>query len=39
MDELSEYKPLARVVLPDVTDIPCYGLTLIVGPNTKPLIV
>src|ERR1700730_11939577 len=35
MDRLSDFKPLAKVALPDVGDIPCSGLTLIVGPNSS----
>jgi hypothetical protein len=35
MERLSDFKPLAKVTLPDVGDIPCSGLTLIVGPNSS----
>jgi hypothetical protein len=35
MDHLSEFKPLAKVTLPDIGDIPCAGLTIIVGPNSS----
>ena len=35
MDRLSDFKPLAQVVLPDVGKIPCAGLTLVVGPNSS----
>jgi len=35
MDRLSDFKPLAKVTLPDVGDIPCSGLPLIVGPNSS----
>lgn len=35
MDQLSDFKPLAKVTLPNIGDIPCSGLTLIVGPNSS----
>jgi len=35
MERLSDFKPLAKVTLPNVGDIPCCGLTLIVGPNSS----
>jgi hypothetical protein len=35
MDRLSDFKPLAKVTLPGVGDIPCSGLVLIVGPNSS----
>jgi hypothetical protein len=35
MDRLSDFKPLAKVSLPDVGNIPCSGLTLVVGPNSS----
>jgi AAA domain, putative AbiEii toxin, Type IV TA system len=35
MSRLSDFKPLAKVTLPCVGDIPCAGLTLIVGPNSS----
>lgn len=35
MDHLSEFKPLSKVTLPNVGDLPCSGLTLIVGPNSS----
>src|SRR3989442_814226 len=34
MNRLSEYKPLERVVLPDLGPVSTLGLTLIVGPNS-----
>src|SRR5437899_2540146 len=35
MDRLSDFKLLARVALPEIGDIPCSGLTVIVGPNSS----
>ena len=35
MDHLSDFKPLERVRLPDIGDLRCSGLTLIVGPNSS----
>src|ERR1700733_12804114 len=35
MKRLSDFKPLAKVSLPGIGDIPCAGLTLIVGPNSS----
>lgn len=35
MDRLSDFKPLERVSLPDLGDLRCSGLTLIVGPNSS----
>ena len=35
MSRLSDFKPLARVTLPDIGDIACSGLTVIVGPNSS----
>jgi hypothetical protein len=35
MERLSEFKPLSRVTLPDIGDLPCSGLTIVVGPNSS----
>ena len=35
MNQLTDFKPLAKVTLPGVGDIPCSGLTLVVGPNSS----
>src|SRR5437016_33664 len=35
MDRLSDFKLLARVTLPEIGDIPCSGLTVVVGPNSS----
>ena len=35
MERISDFKPLAKVVLPDVGEIPCAELTLVVGPNSS----
>jgi hypothetical protein len=35
MNRLSDFKPLAKVSLPGIGDIPCAGLTIIVGPNSS----
>jgi hypothetical protein len=35
MDKLTDFHPLSRVVLPDVGDLPCKGLTVLVGPNSS----
>jgi recombinational DNA repair ATPase RecF len=35
MNRLTDFKPLAKVTLPGVGDIPCSGLTLVVGPNSS----
>jgi AAA domain, putative AbiEii toxin, Type IV TA system len=33
--QLSDFKPLERVVLPDVGDLRCSGLIMVVGPNSS----
>jgi hypothetical protein len=35
MDRLSDFKPLEKVTLPDIGDLQCSGLILIVGPNSS----
>ena len=35
MDQLSDFKPLERVSLPDIGDLRCSGLILVVGPNSS----
>jgi hypothetical protein len=35
MNRLTDFKPLAEVTLPGVGQIPCSGLTLVVGPNSS----
>lgn len=35
MKQLSDFKPLERVALPDVGDLRCSGLILVVGPNSS----
>jgi putative AbiEii toxin of type IV toxin-antitoxin system/OLD-like protein len=35
MQQLSDFKPLQRVVLPDLGDLRCSGLIVIVGPNSS----
>src|SRR5437588_6040836 len=35
INRLSDFKPLAEVMLPGAGKIPCAGLTLIVGPNSS----
>ena len=35
MDKLSDFKPLERFELPNVREIQCSGLVLIVGPNSS----
>jgi hypothetical protein len=35
MKKLTDFHPLSRVSLPDVGDLPCKGLTVLVGPNSS----
>ena len=35
MDKLSDFKPLKRLVLPDLGELRCAGLVVIVGPNSS----
>ena len=35
MEHLYDFKPLERVVLPDIGDLRCSGLILVVGPNSS----
>lgn len=35
MKQLSDFKPLRRVVLPGLGDLTCSGLTVLVGPNSS----
>jgi len=35
MERLSDFKPLARVELPELGDLDCSGLVLVVGPNSS----
>lgn len=35
MERLSDFKPLDRVSLPDIGDLQCSGLILVVGPNSS----
>ncbi len=35
MEHLSDFKPLEEVTLPDIGDLRCSGLILIVGPNSS----
>lgn len=35
MQKLSDFKPLKRLALPDLGDLDCSGLVLIVGPNSS----
>jgi hypothetical protein len=35
MEHLSDFKPLESVTLPDIGDLRCSGLILIVGPNSS----
>jgi hypothetical protein len=35
MEQLSDFKPLERVALPDIGDLRCSGLILVVGPNSS----
>lgn len=35
MDQLSDFKPLDGVALPDIGDLQCSGLILVVGPNSS----
>jgi hypothetical protein len=35
MEKLSDFKPLERVVLPELGDLDCSGLILLVGPNSS----
>ena len=34
MNRVTDFKPLAEVILPGVGPIPCSGLTIVVGPNS-----
>jgi hypothetical protein len=35
LERLSEFRPLERVTLPDLGDLECSGLVLVVGPNSS----
>src|SRR5260370_30352186 len=35
MERLSDFKPLGRVALPDLGDLQCSGLVVLVGPNSS----
>lgn len=35
MDKLTDFHPLSRIVLPAADDLPCKGLTVLVGPNSS----
>ena len=35
MEHLSDFKPLERVALPEIGDLRCSGLILVVGPNSS----
>src|SRR5438445_7193324 len=35
MEKLSDFKPLERVVLPELGELDCSGLILVVGPNSS----
>jgi Ni2+-binding GTPase involved in maturation of urease and hydrogenase len=35
MNELSDFKPLERMVLPGIGELDCSGLILVVGPNSS----